>query len=432
MTNHTSQFYEKKFIIIKNLIYDENIDNNNIGFIIDLIKKHFGLNKFLIKIRDDYQLFKTFIIKCDIKFDLFYTIRNNIIKTCTGNYKYIYCLEYKLLLILHMINDFTNWKSLSKCIFYESQQHTKSHYKTLYRQYAYWTQKGIFKNSFFNVTPNNNTNNTNGNDTNDNNTNNTNDTNTNNTNPNNTNTNNTNTYNTSNDNNTNNNDTNPNDTNNNTNNNTNNDIYIQNDDFYNIDIRNDFFIDATFIANKNGYEDIVINPELTKKNVTKLTTISDVDGFIYSVSLSKAKTKQIIYNNKIKQINTVNHDVELIQNVLNETNPNIKFFNNINNLQLIGDKGYKTDKNFYIKKEKVSMISPDKKNQKKNMINRHQKRKLGYRFIIENTINGFKHNSRISIRKDGKSNMFMGWIYISCLSHNLKINKKKEKIYKEF
>jgi hypothetical protein len=248
-----------------------------------------------------------------------------------------------------MINDFTNWKSLTKCIFYESQQHTKSHYKTLYRQYAYWTQKGIFKNSFFNVTPNNNTNNTNNNNTNDTNTNNTNDKYAN---------------------------------LNNINNNTNNDMYIQNDDFYNIDIRNDFFIDATFIANKNGYEDIVINPELTKKNVTKLTTISDVDGFIYSVSISKAKIKQIIYNNKSKQIKTANHDVELIQNVLNETNPNIKFFNNINNLQLIGDKGYKTDKNFYIKEEKVSMISPDKKKQKKNMINRHQKRKLGYRFII--------------------------------------------------
>ena len=50
--------------------------------------------------------------------------------------------------------------------------------------------------------------------------------------------------------------------------------------------------------------------------------------------------------------------------------------------------GYKTDKNFYIQKEKISIITPNKKNQKNNMINRHQKRKLGYRFIIENTING--------------------------------------------
>ena len=47
------------------------------------------------------------------------------------------------------------------------------------------------------------------------------------------------------------------------------------------------------------------------------------------------------------------------------------------------------------------------------MINRHQKRKLGYRFIIENSINGFKQNSRISVRKDRKSNTFMSWVYIS-------------------
>ena len=58
------------------------------------------------------------------------------------------------------------------------------------------------------------------------------------------------------------------------------------------------------------------------------------------------------------------------------------------------------------------------------MINRHQKRKIGYRYIIENTINGFKQNSRIAMRKDRKANTFMAWVYISCLSHNIKINKK--------
>jgi len=142
------------------------------------------------------------------------------------------------------------------------------------------------------------------------------------------------------------------------------------------------------------------------------------------VSLSKSKNKTIIYNNSKKQIKTANHDVELIQQVLNECNPNIKIFNNINKLTLIGDKGYKTDKNFFLKNELITIITPNKKNQKNNMINRHQKRKLGYRFIIENSINGFKQNSRISVRKDRKSNTFMSWIYISTLSYNLKINKK--------
>ena len=63
-----------------------------------------------------------------------------------------------------------------------------------------------------------------------------------------------------------------------------------------------------------------------------------------ALSLSKSKDKIIIYNNSKKQIKTANHDVELIQQVLNECNPNIKIFNDVNKLTLIGDKGYKTDK----------------------------------------------------------------------------------------
>ena len=368
MTKHTEQFFEKQYNHIVDLINDS---NNDIGFIVDLIKKHFGFNNFLIKIKDDQELFKKFIIKCDIDYESFIIIKNTIIKTCVGNYKHKYCIEYKLILIFQIINDCCNWRALHKCIFYESSQNTKEHYKTLYRQYRHWCLKDIFKNAFFSIVPvdndivsNNNTNNV-------------------------------------------------------------------DDNFYNIDIKTDLFIDATYISNKNGSEDVVVNPELTKKNVTKLTAVSDADGFIYSISLSKAKKKKIKYNNENIEIKTANHDVELIQKALDETNPNIKIYNDIKKYNLIGDKGYKTDKNFNIQKEKIYLISPDKVNQKKHLINRHQKRKLGYRYIIENSINGFKHNSRISIRKDGKSLFFMGWVHISCLQHNIKINKKKEKEYKD-
>ena len=370
MINHTDKFYKKQFDNINIIINDDNSniiindDNSNLSYIIDLIKTYFGLNQFLIKIKDDFELLKKFIIKCEIEFDLFNNIKNNINKMCKGNYKVTYCLEYKLILILHLKNDFANWKSLNKCIFYEPNKTTKDHYKTIYRQYRYWSSKGIFKQAFYDTVPVNN-----------------------------------NIINDS-------------------------DSDIANDDFFIIDSKKDLFIDATFISNKYGSEDVVINPELTKKNVTKLTTISDVDGFIMALSLSKSKDKIIIYNNSKKQIKTANHDVELIQQVLNECNPNIKIFNDINKLTLIGDKGYKTDKKFFLKNELITIISPNKKNQKNNMINRHQKRKLGYRFIIENSINGFKQNSRISVRKDRKSNTFMSWVYISCLSHNLKINKK--------
>ena len=330
-------------------------------------------------------LLQKFIIKCDINYDLFNIIKNNIIKKWIGNYKCKYCIEYKLILILHLLNDFTNWKTLIKCIFYEPSLHVKCHYKNIYRQYRQWCLKGIFKKAFHSIVPfeqSNLLNNT--------------------------------------------------DDKSNLLNNTNNkidSIKVINDeidDFYNIDIKTDFFIDATYIPNKNGFEDVVVNPELKKKNVTKLSTLSDVDGFILSVSLSKSKKKKIKYNKKEKEIKTANHDIELMQDLLNECNPSIKISDD-NKYSLIGDKGYKTDKNYYIQKEEITIISPDKKNQKKNLINRHQRKKLGYRFIIENSINGFKHNSRISIRKDGKSNTFMGWVFISCLLYNIRVNKRKEK-----
>lgn len=370
MYKHSEEFLEQQFNKIIDMINDNKSD---ISTIVDLTKKYFGYNNFLIKIRYDDIIFKQFLIKCNIDCQLFFIIRTNIINTCTGKYKEKYCLEYKLILILNLLNDFTNWNSLSKSIFYESAKDTKAHYKTIYRQYRYWCLIGIFKKSFNSIIPYGNESNIdslNSDDSDDN-------------------------Y------------------------------------FYNIDVQKDFFIDSTYIFNKTGSEDIIVNPELTKKNVTKLSAISDVDGFIYSISLAKSKNKEIIFNKKKKKIKTANSDISLIQQTLNDCNPNIKLFNDIKNINLIGDKGYKTDKNFIIQKSNVTIITPNKKNQKRNLIKRNEKRKLGYRFIIENCINGFKNNSRISLRKDRLSNTYMGWVFISSLLFNIKINKKKEKIHKD-
>ena len=133
MTIHSNIFNEKQFNNIIEIINDDN--NKNITCIIDLIKKYFGINNFLILIKYDHILLQKFIIKCGIEFDLFNIIKNNIIKKCIGNYKCKYCIEYKLILILHLLNDFTNWKALTKCIFYEPSMYVKSHYKNIYRQW---------------------------------------------------------------------------------------------------------------------------------------------------------------------------------------------------------------------------------------------------------------------------------------------------------
>ena len=151
MKIHSDNFNEKQFNNIIKIINNDNY--NNITCIVDLIKKYFGINNFLIKIKNDNMLLQNFIIKCDINYDLFNIIKINIITKCIGNYKCKYCIEYKLILILHLLNDFTNWISLTKCIFYEPSLDVKNHYKNIYRQYKQWCLKGIFKNAFYSIVP---------------------------------------------------------------------------------------------------------------------------------------------------------------------------------------------------------------------------------------------------------------------------------------
>lgn len=309
MRKHTDEFNKKYFDKVVTLINNDDFDN--ITHIVNLIKKYSTINDFLIGINGDELMMQKFITKCNIDYNLFKTTKDKIIKKCTGNYKIKYCLEYKLILIFHMLNDFTNWKALTKSIFYEPALDVKYHYKNIRRQYEYWCSKGIFKDVFYDVVPIDNN-------------------------------------------------VIPNSTCNNNNN------------FYNVDVKTDLFIDSTHISNKNGFEDVVINPELKKKNITKISTLSDVDGFIYSVSLFKSKTKKIMYNKKQKEIKTANHDTELVQDLLDECNPNIKIYKTENEYTLIGDKGYKTQQKFLIQKEKITTLTPNKKNQKKNLINRHQ------------------------------------------------------------
>ena len=55
--DHSENFYQKQFIIITNLINDNNF--TNISYIINLIK-----------IKDDEILLEKFIVKCDIQYKL--------------------------------------------------------------------------------------------------------------------------------------------------------------------------------------------------------------------------------------------------------------------------------------------------------------------------------------------------------------------------
>lgn len=195
------------------------------------------------------------------------------------------------------------------------------------------------------------------------------------------------------------------------------------DNLFIINENNDLFIDSTSINNKYGSESIVVNPELTKKNVTKLSTISNVDGFVYSITNLDINYKTIKFNNTNKDIKTPINDSKTIYTSLKNINPNIKIKSITNSIDLIGDKGYITSEIYNYNENKVNVITPLKKNNKNKFIYRNNK-KLVYRYIIENTICSYKKDERINIRKDKKIKNFMGWVYISCLNHNLNVNKR--------
>ena len=142
-----------------------------------------------------------------------------------------------------------------------------------------------------------------------------------------------------------------------------------------------------------------------------------------SVSFNIPLHKEIIYHGKKIVINTTKNDSKCIDEAIKDINPNIDMIND--NINLIGDKSYKTTE----KIENINIITPNKKNQKNKLINRHSSSKLHYRHIVENSFNGWKHKERINLRKDKKINNFKGWVYLSVLNHNLNINKIKKEIY---
>ena len=357
---HSKIFFDKKINETINLI---NNNESTISEIMNHIVSYTTLNNFFIKINKDINIITKFLIKNKMNSDLFFIVINEI-NNLKGKYNFIYCNEYKLFMILQLEDNVNKWEVLEKLTFYSPENGSKRHYETIRSQFQRWCSKNIFKKALDSIIPYNNVKNNNLAD----------------------------------------------DFNN----------INYNDELYVIDVIKDFFIDSTNTNNLRGSENIIINPELKKKKITKITEISDVDGFVVAVVFNQPLNKIIKYNFKNKEIQTAKHDSQCIEETLINKNKNIEF----NNICLIGDKGYKIKNN----NEQYKVVTPNKKNQKKNLINRHDKEKIKFRHIVENSINGWKHKERINLRKDKKISTFSGWVFLSILNHNLRVNEIKKKI----
>lgn len=309
---------------------------------------------------DFKSLLKKILIKKKMNHELFFLIIEEIEKR-KDKYNFIYCNEYKLFLMMQLEDNVNKWSSLEDLSFYSPKNKKSKHFENIRAQYERWCKNDIFKKAYNNIKP----------------------------------------YNYS----------------------TEETIFEYEDEIYMIDVNKDFYIDSTNIFNQRGSENIIINPELKKKKITKITEICDVDGFVVSISFNKPLEKVINYNHEKKKIKTAKNDSKCIKETIDNINKNIE----LKNVILIGDKGYKINNNDNNNNNNdLKIITPNKKNQKKKLINRHDNNKLKYRHIVENSINGWKHKGRINLRKDKKISTFSGWVYLSVLNHNLRINEIKK------
>lgn len=155
----------------------------------------------------------------------------------------------------------------------------------------------------------------------------------------------------------------------------------------------DLFIDATFINNKTGSEMVDVNPLYYKKHVTKLCIICNTNKIPLSIS----------------PVKTTSYDGKTII-------PCIKNLNIKRKVNLVGDKGYvinSNDKKSLLKKHKIKLIVPRKKNQKNVRLSKHMKSKLKIRNIVENCIQSIKTYSRVYLRRDRLISNYLGFVFIA-------------------
>jgi hypothetical protein len=176
------------------------------------------------------------------------------------------------------------------------------------------------------------------------------------------------------------------------------------------------FIDVTKINNKNGSENIGINVEYKKKNVTSLTVICDYNKIPIGIQYMDVNVKP---NKK----NTFKHEIKNVQNTLNTIPIDFKY----HKVNLIGDKGYISQEKFKLGHKKIPIITPKRKNQKIQNTD-IEKELLKDRHKIENLFASLKVFNRIAMRKDKKIKNYMSFVYLGLLKYLFNYNDKNNLI----
>jgi hypothetical protein len=116
------------------------------------------------------------------------------------------------------------------------------------------------------------------------------------------------------------------------------------------------FIDVTKISNKAGSENIGINSEYKKKNVTSLSVICDDN----KLPLSAVPVKTNLYKTKTGK-HTISYDITSVQRTSDQIPFDLPKSALVN---IIGNKGYVSSKKYNVFNKKINITHPKRKNQK--------------------------------------------------------------------
>jgi len=188
------------------------------------------------------------------------------------------------------------------------------------------------------------------------------------------------------------------------------------------------FIDTTLINNRFGNENIGVNVEYKKKNVTGLQFIVDDNKIPLSFSvITNNNIKNFFYKNSSNIVyrSTLKHEIKAVQNTLNNIPKKLKPYNNI---KLIGDKGYITKEKFNVFNKVINIITPIKKYSKKDnkKDNKNKNNNNNIKHIKDNkNIKKNKKNNKININLLNKRHIIEN--YFAILKNRDRIKNRKEK-----
>ena len=165
------------------------------------------------------------------------------------------------------------------------------------------------------------------------------------------------------------------------------------------------YIDSTIIYNKFGVNKVGRNKFYKNKKTTKISLLTDINGFPLSIFFMKGNYHDNhVFNKHIK-------DAKIII-------PNKKF-------KIIADKAYSSNKNYkLLDSNNIEHIIPPRKNMKIYSTYKYDKKEYIKRIKIEHIFGRLKLYKRLSFRYDKFLRNYSGFVYLafSLISNNIMKN----------